>query len=286
MQLSYYKCKEGNFGDDLNDWIWDALLPGWRDWDNDTTLIGIGTILTRQRLANLEKTRVLVLGSGAGRSESPKLPLPLSWDFRSVRGPRTAKRLGLPSERAVTDPAVMISEFPEFQNLPKGDKPAFIPHYRTVRRLDWNAACERAGMKYVSPSEESKTVIRSIASAPLVVAESMHAVIIADTFRVPWIPVRIMNRFDPEKWADWAESMNISIDIPPLFPTISLLDIEIAPRLRRIQDRAFGYIESGFVVSRLSGLLKVPPRLSELDVLQERKRQYRAVLDQVIADYG
>ena len=30
LDLYYYHSSHGNFGDDLNTWIWDALLPGWQ----------------------------------------------------------------------------------------------------------------------------------------------------------------------------------------------------------------------------------------------------------------
>lgn len=44
MQQVYYISLYGNFCDDLNVWFWDQALPGWRDWDDEVTLIGIGTI--------------------------------------------------------------------------------------------------------------------------------------------------------------------------------------------------------------------------------------------------
>ena len=38
MKLHYFISKRGNFGDDLNSWIWDNLIPGWQEWDHDVTL--------------------------------------------------------------------------------------------------------------------------------------------------------------------------------------------------------------------------------------------------------
>ena len=45
MKLFYYRAKEGNFGDDLNGWLWEELAPGrWSD-EADTLFCGIGTII-------------------------------------------------------------------------------------------------------------------------------------------------------------------------------------------------------------------------------------------------
>ncbi len=53
-------------------------------------------------------------------------------------------------------------------------------------------------------------MVRRIAAADKVIAESMHAAIIADAFRVPWIPVALSREVSPFKWVDWASSLNIS----------------------------------------------------------------------------
>ena len=53
MKLHYYKAPQGNFGDGLNEWIWDRLIPGWRNWDEDATLLGVGTILTQRQVSQI-----------------------------------------------------------------------------------------------------------------------------------------------------------------------------------------------------------------------------------------
>ena len=46
MKLAYFRDPKRNFGDDLNPWLWDQLLPGLiDDVDDDRFLIGMGTIL-------------------------------------------------------------------------------------------------------------------------------------------------------------------------------------------------------------------------------------------------
>lgn len=45
MKLFYYKEKIGNFGDDLNLWLWPRIAPGLLDNDEQTFFVGIGTLL-------------------------------------------------------------------------------------------------------------------------------------------------------------------------------------------------------------------------------------------------
>ena len=45
MELIYHLNKQGNFGDDLNSWIWEKYFPGLFDGDTDVAFIGIGTLL-------------------------------------------------------------------------------------------------------------------------------------------------------------------------------------------------------------------------------------------------
>jgi succinoglycan biosynthesis protein ExoV len=45
MHPYHWASHHGNFGDDLNLWLWDYLLPGFRDVHADTMLVGVGTVL-------------------------------------------------------------------------------------------------------------------------------------------------------------------------------------------------------------------------------------------------
>lgn len=69
MQLQYFSHPCGNFGDDLNAWVWnawvwDSLLPGWKDWSNEVTLTGVRTLLNKHGVALLRNVRNLVGRSG------------------------------------------------------------------------------------------------------------------------------------------------------------------------------------------------------------------------------
>ena len=45
MKPYYWESQHGNFGDDLNLWLWDFLLPGLRDVHPEILLVGVGTVL-------------------------------------------------------------------------------------------------------------------------------------------------------------------------------------------------------------------------------------------------
>lgn len=223
MDIFYWKTQRGNFGDDLNDWIWDRLLPGWQDWDTHSTLVGIGTILNCHHFPMSRPGRFLVAGSGVGYGDLPYMDDPARWDIRSLRGPRSARILGLPDNLGIADPAIMLSEMKEFQSLPRQGRAIFIPHLSSVDKYDWETLCAQAGIDFVSPCDESKAVIRRIAAAPLVLAESMHAAIIADSFRTPWIPLSLSRSFNGAKWLDWSDSLEMPLEIRPLLPVMEWL---------------------------------------------------------------
>lgn len=200
MRLIYYRTSEGNFGDDLNKWIWDDLLPGWRDAAPDVHLMGVGTILSREMTP---PGRKLVLGSGAGYGQIPDVH-DGSWDIRAVRGPLTCNKLGIARDLAVADPAVMLPLLPRFASIAPTGETLFIPHHKSVPLCDWASLCRKLGIAFQSPCDDAEVVIRRIAGAGRVIAESMHAAIIADAFGVPWQAVGISRTFNAEKWQDWA----------------------------------------------------------------------------------
>lgn len=183
MKPYYWESQHGNFGDDLNLWLWDFLLPGFREVHPETLLVGVGTVLNRALLP--EATHKLVIGSGFGYGTLPDMSDPKEWDIRSVRGPLTAAKVGVAPELGIIDPAVMVADLPEFQDLRKIYKRSFVPHWESAIAGLWPTICDAVGLNYIDPRGEAKDVIRKIGQSELIVAESMHGAILADAFRVP-----------------------------------------------------------------------------------------------------
>jgi len=216
MKLYYHKDLLGNFGDDLNPIIWEKYFPGCFDGylyhipklrvdsSFDDLFLGIGTILNN----NIPKEgQKFVFGSGYGYGEKPKIDK--SWTIYFVRGPRTAAALGLPSEKAITDPAI-LTQFLDLGAVFQKYDVSFIPHCSTARSCDWRSICDTVGIHYIDPQNEVMEVLRDIKSSGRIITEAMHGAIIADTFRIPWLPVKSTNNILDIKWLDWCESLNIT----------------------------------------------------------------------------
>ncbi|MFG1225405.1 glycosyltransferase family protein [Xanthobacter wiegelii] len=221
MKLYYYRDPHGNFGDDLNGWLWETLLPGvWTD--SDLTLCGIGTLLNKAMPAS---ARWVVFGSGAGYGARPASWGAPGWQVLCVRGPLTAQVLGLPKESAVTDGAMLLSLLPECTPVPEQERSGivFMPHHHSMRTGAWQEVCRRAGIDFVDPRDESRATVQKLRRARLVIADAMHSAIVADYLRVPWVPVSISKGTSSFKWLDWCLSMEVPCQ-PTVLPYSTLDD--------------------------------------------------------------
>jgi succinoglycan biosynthesis protein ExoV len=209
VKIHLIKQVSGNFGDELNRWMWPELLGDEiSDAGDDVLFVGIGTILDR----NLPPARAtIVFGTGVGYASAPRdIAAPSArWRIYGVRGPLTARALNLDPRFAMTDPAILLATFQEFRGLERRGT-LFVPHWKSVRYGDWQVICKNLGIEFIHPCWDSRTVVKRIAGADMVIAESMHAAIIADAFRVPWVPVALSREVSPFKWVDWTSSLNVS----------------------------------------------------------------------------
>lgn len=315
MKPFYWESEHGNFGDDLNLWLWDFLLPGFRDIHQETMLVGVGTVLNTALLP--QGIHKLVIGSGFGYGALPDMSDRGEWDVRCVRGPLTAEKVGLDPALGIIDPAVMVSEMPEFQNLPKIAGKTFIPHWESAAAGLWPSVCRVAGVHYVDPRGEARSVIRRIAQSEIILAESMHAAILADAFRVPWIAVSTSRAINSFKWNDWARTVGVSYE--PLHVPVSTRAEAIlkggrfwgiqfdgtttatgkrsgrwltapSPKdhrnvrrsgLRDLAKRGLA-MPSAYALRRAG---KAEPRLSRDGVLEQRKEQLLGVIGEIRRDY-
>lgn len=220
MQVIYYRSPSGNFGDDLNAVLWRELLPPAAFEADDAVLLGIGSIFRDDFLSReaTEGKRVFVLGSGAGTGPLPaRWPEP-EWSILAVRGPLTAALIGKPSA-AITDAAALLSVANGLMpQMSGGGDVVFFPHYNSVSASRWPDICERLGFVFVDAHWSPHVILRVLGGARLVVTEAMHGAIVADTLRVPWIPVVCSPEIATFKWRDWTASLGLPyqpIEIPP-----------------------------------------------------------------------
>lgn len=220
MKLFYYEMK--NFGDALNGWLWPRLLPGVFDNDDRSLFVGIGTLLNERMPKQSFKA---VFGTGVGYGESTPA-LDDTWKFYCVRGPLSARALGLEPRFGISDPGCLV----QVLDLPRPEPihaASFIPHWKSAEYWDWKTTCERVGVHYIDPNGETEDVLRQIKQSKVVLAEAMHGAIIADALRVPWTPVKAFKHVLRFKWEDWCQSLGLEykpVGLPSLYNDTSIVD--------------------------------------------------------------
>jgi len=204
MKLYYRHVPRGNFGDDLNPWLWSKLLPGYFDEDNSVLFVGIGSIINRQVP---EKPFKVVMGSGVGYGKPPSIS-EKKWRIYCVRGPLSAKALGLQKEFGIGDCAILVRSI-QLPNLNKVHRVSYMPHQTSAALGDWEKVCKEVGINFIHPGWDVETVLLNILKTELLITEAMHGAVVADAMRIPWIPVRAYYGVPKFKWNDWCQSLGL-----------------------------------------------------------------------------
>ena len=206
--LHYCRIEGGNFGDDLNLLLWKRLFPNFAELQGRVRFYGVGTLLDGHW--DLVTKRV-VLGSGIG--EAGQAMRTADWDFRWVRGPRTAAQFGLDPQLALGDAAIL---WPELRPGRNADGPVgLVPHYMTCDSFDWQQVARQAGMVLINPRQSPTAVIAQMRGCSRILAESLHGAICADAMGIPWAACVLAHRFNEFKWRDWLAT--IDRDYQPLY---------------------------------------------------------------------
>lgn len=136
MKTYYFRDPRGNFGDDLNPWLWGKLVPELLDENPAEILVGIGTILDDR----LPPTPVKhILGSGVGYGKMPQVDE--RFIFHAVRGYATAAALGLPKDRVITDAAVLVRRVVDVLSSAKHHDFGLMPTGHSEYHYDWESLC-------------------------------------------------------------------------------------------------------------------------------------------------
>jgi succinoglycan biosynthesis protein ExoV len=221
--VCYVDEDRSNFGDDLNRWLWGRLLDFPLDVEDGTLVLGIGTVISRSLIPSAK--RYIVLSSGVGYEAPPADFGGPKWKILAVRGPLTAAALGLHPDTAVTDGAALLRLLPECEPLPASMRSGivFMPHYDSLLDANWRRVCEMAGIEFLDPLADSERTVQRIRRASLVIADALHAAIVSDAVRVPWIPVVLSPQSNTFKWLDWTLSLDLPYH-PLMLPASSLLE--------------------------------------------------------------
>ncbi len=220
MRLHYFGSV-ANFGDDLNRWLWTDFFGGALPVNPNVRLLGIGTVIGSTVPSDRQ---VVVLGSGVGYQKVPSSETCAKWRFLGVRGPLTATILGLSPSTVLTDSALLLRAVACGSPLPSCERDGgvvFMPHHRSDDVGLWPEVCRRAGVHYLSPYGDSREKLEVVRRSRLVLADAMHAAIVADAVRVPWVPVVTSCEVSSFKWVDWTRSMKLEYR-PFYIPTHNL----------------------------------------------------------------
>jgi len=221
MEYLYFKSKHGNFGDDLNPWLWPQLFEGINTGTTDVFL-GIGSILHAENAVfnTLEGRKKIVFGTGIRPSSLyTNLKMDESWDVKFLRGPLSATALQKKYEY-ITDAAYALRQLPDFDKVISQEKKydvSLMPYFHSVDYFDWEQICKELGYHYISPFSENgvEETLNEIAASKVLITEAMHGAIIADILRVPWhrfiltTPYTEGAMVSEFKWSDWLQSVGI-----------------------------------------------------------------------------
>ena len=191
----YWWAKEKNFGDLIGPWMVEAMsgrpvrnIAGRRHPQSVTGLSTVGSLLQSFDRPGLE-----VWGTGSIRHISkaraelikPKTPSVI----HALRGRKThwlvRRRLGWDAPEVFGDPAILMPRL--YTPRPRPDvagKTAIVAHYIHKESL---GALDRDRFHWVDVQDDPDVVLDQIAAADRVVSSSLHGLIIAGAYGVPWV---------------------------------------------------------------------------------------------------
>ncbi|PKG51830.1 polysaccharide pyruvyl transferase family protein [Olleya sp. 1-3] len=233
MNLIYYKSEKGNFGDDLNLWLWPKIFgPSFFDNNDEVAFFGIGSILIENSdfIEKAKKFKQKVIFGTGVRSINEKFYFDDSWDIRFLRGPYSSLKLTNTLSKFVSDGAYFLMLLPEYNtylSLPKQHDIGFVPYFKSIDKVNWQQICDQLGWKLILPTNgDVEQFMIEISSCKTIISEAMHGCILADALRVPWKRLRFNahlhegEKVSEFKWNDWLLSIgikeNVYIEAPAL----------------------------------------------------------------------
>lgn len=209
MKLTYHEGK--NFGDALNPMVFHHFL-GEKYFDEDTSVrfLGIGSILGLKK----QEGKKIVFSSGyAAGDDNAYGTVPVideHYQIVCVRGPKTAKALNIAPELAIADGAILMPLVYMPIEQTKRFKCSLILHHKSLDfYTDWVKLCDEIGIHLIDVRKDVKEVVGEIVASEMVICEAMHGAIVADAYRVPWVPANFYPHINTFKWQDWCASLEM-----------------------------------------------------------------------------
>lgn len=183
-----------NFGDVLGPSLVSKVLNkrpvNSRNYDRvGTTLFSVGSIV-----AMINRDNAAIWGSGLLKpltdSEIMKLRRLSEVEVLAVRGLYTElelkAKLGWRVPAIYGDPALLL---PRYKNVSKNslDRISVVLHWEHVKHAGLDAGHEASDLCFVDVRDNHETVVDQIASSQVCISTSLHGVIVAQAYGVPWV---------------------------------------------------------------------------------------------------
>lgn len=292
MKLTYHEGN--NFGDKLNNFIFQKYLPYFFDDEEEELFLGIGTILGLKK----SSSRKIVFSSGVSdimKSTYGSIPIiDNSYDIICVRGPLTAKVLNLDNSLAVIDGAYLLYDFYK-KSERKKYRISYMPHVGSESFFnELKDVFEELGVNYISPKEDLKIVLEKINQSELVLAEAMHGAIVADALRVPWIPIKMYSTINEFKWKDWLFSIDkhyYPIILPSLFnwkvfDSIISNKIHTPKFVNKLVFVFYQFFNKIILKRRLKRLILLEGEISDDNLVKEKVETLKSKLNEIRNTYS
>jgi succinoglycan biosynthesis protein ExoV len=256
MEILSVTVKTGNVGDDLNQGLWQMLMPDCRVCAPDQAILGIGTMglgTRHDQTIPSHVRQVHVLGSGAYHTADARKIHPRV-KFHFVRGPLSARVWGCEG-KGIVDGAFLLRETPWYQvrNPTVPGRIGYIPHHFPDRCADFDAVCEDAGLYHIRTAGTTvEQCIAEITSCESVISEALHGAVLAELFRVPWKAVYSGSHVYQFKWQDWFHSIDRPFGMEQV--PLACSNRALLPLGKRLANRCkYAVAATGFGNSRWLG---------------------------------
>lgn len=209
VTLTSWSPKGGgiNFGDQLSKIIV-SLMLSTRGMTLDDEAVRDGELGAIGSILHLLDEGATVWGSGANGKIAADAYRFKTLDVRAVRGPRTRQFLmarGIAVPEVYGDPALLIGLLSRgrFDTIEKSHRIGFVPNLNDMR--DGAVFALPPGVKFISPMRAWHRCIRDILGCEMVVASSLHGLVIAEAFGIPARHVKLSEHEPMFKYLDYYE---------------------------------------------------------------------------------
>lgn len=244
VELFVWRPQDGsiNFGDFLSRVVVDLVLArrGYTlgdEVERGRQMLAIGSVL------HFARDGAVVWGSGINGKIPVEAHTFSTLDIRAVRGPRTAAFLrsrGIAVPDVFGDPALLLPVLaPDRFRRSQGGGVGFVPNLNDSEAIAEIAKDKHAaGITLVSPRTGWNRCVTAILGHDLVLASSLHGLIVAEAFGIPARYVRLTETENLFKYTDYyegtgrpdfhyarsiAEGLEMGGERPPIFDAEPLL---------------------------------------------------------------